>query len=246
MLSFLRKQESGFRVKSGMTSLNFAALILVSNMGRVFDWIDSRFGVKEPHKRFLQRPVPSGINYSYCLGGVAFTLFIMSLVTGLLLSLYYVPTETEAYKSIIKINNDVHFGWLVRSLHKWSANLLIVFIILHTIRVFISGAYRPPRELNWVVGVLTFIFTLASGFTGYLLPWDQRAYWATVVGTSMAGTVPILGNSLLYIVRGGPDVNSATLIRFYSMHILYTPLIMFILLWAHFHMVKKQGISGGL
>lgn len=215
-------------------------------MGKLFNWIDSRFGVKEPHKRFLQRPISSGVNYSYCLGGIALTLFMMSVATGLLLSLYYVPSETEAYKSIIKISDDVRYGWLARGLHKWSANLLIIFIILHAIRVFVSGAYRPPRELNWIAGVVTFILSMASGFTGYLLPWDQRAYWATVVGTSMAGTAPIIGESLLYIVRGGPDVDGTTLIRFYSMHVLFLPLMMFIVLWAHFHMVKKQGISGGL
>ncbi len=215
-------------------------------MGKIFDWIDSRFGVKEPHRRFLQRPLPEKLNYSYCLGGAAFTLFLMSVVTGLLLSIYYVPSETEAYKSVIRINEEVRLGWLVRSTHKWSANLLIIFIILHTIRVFITGSYRPPRELNWIAGVFTFIFAMASGFTGYLLPWDQKAYWATVVGTSMAGTVPFIGNALLYFVRGGPEVNGTTLIRFYSMHVLWIPVMMFIILCAHFHMVKKQGISGGL
>lgn len=215
-------------------------------MGRIFDWIDSRFGVKEPHKGFLQRPVPSGLNYSYCLGGAAFTLFLISAVTGLFLSVYYVPSELEAYKSIIRINEDVQFGWLVRSTHKWSANLLIVFIILHTIRVFVTGSYRPPRELNWVAGSITFVLAMASGFTGYLLPWDQKAYWATVVGTSMPGTVPFIGRTVLYLVRGGPDVDGATLIRFYSMHVLFLPFMMAVIQWAHFHMVKRQGISGGM
>lgn len=215
-------------------------------MGKIFDWADSRFGVGGPHKRFLQRPVPSGLNYSYCLGGMTFTLFLMSAVTGLLLTVYYVPSELEAYKSIVRIQEDVRIGWLVRSTHKWSANLLIVFVILHSIRVFVTGSYRPPRELNWIAGVVTFVLSMASGFTGYLLPWDQKAYWATVVGTSMAGTIPGIGNALLYVVRGGAEVDGATLIRFYSMHILYLPFMMFLILWAHFHMVKKQGISGGL
>lgn len=215
-------------------------------MGKIFDWIDSRFGVKDPHRRFLWRPLPPKMNYSYCLGGIAFTLFLMLAVTGILLSIYYVPSEGEAYKSVIKINEEVTLGWLIRSTHKWSAHLLIVFIILHTIRVFVTGSYRPPRELNWIVGVLTFILAMASGFTGYLLPWDQKAYWATVVGTSMAGTVPFIGDTLLYLVRGGAEVNGITLIRFYSMHVLWIPFSMCIILWAHFHMVKKQGISGGL
>jgi quinol-cytochrome oxidoreductase complex cytochrome b subunit len=212
-------------------------------VGKVFDWIDSRFRVKAPHRRFLQRTVPQGINYFYCLGGIAFTLFLTSLVTGLFLTAYYIPSELEAYRSVVMINEEVRLGWLVRGIHKWSANLLIVFIILHTIRVFVHGAYKPPRELNWIAGALIFILTMASGFTGYLLPWNQRAYWATVVGTSMAGTVPFLGETLLFFVRVGPDVSGATLIRFYSLHVLIFPLTMAILLWTHFHIVKRIGIA---
>ena len=215
-------------------------------MGRFFDWIDTRFGVRDPHRRFLERPVPEGLNYSYCLGGTALALFLISAVSGLLLSVYYVPSELEAYKSIMRIQEEVRLGWLIRSVHTWSASLLIIFVILHAVRVFVSKAYRPPRELNWIAGVLTFILSMASGFTGYLLPWDQKAYWATVVGTSMAGTLPAIGRILLYALRGGPEVDGTTLIRFYSMHVLYLPLMMALILWAHAHMVKRQGISGGL
>ncbi|GER93055.1 cytochrome b6 [hot springs metagenome] len=212
-------------------------------MGKIFDWIDSHFGVKEPHKRFLQRTIPPNVNYSYCLGGIAFTYFLMLAFTGLLLSIYYVPSEKEAFKSIIAITNEVTLGWFIRSLHKWSANLFIVFIIFHAIRVFIHKAYKPPRELNWMAGVLGFVVAMASGFTGYLLPWDQKAYWATEVGTSMFGTVPLIGDYLMYAVRGGLDINGTTLIRFYSLHVLYLPISMVIILWAHFHMVKRQGIA---
>jgi len=215
-------------------------------MGKIFDWIDSRLGVKEPHKKFLQRPVPQNINYSYCLGGMAFTYFLILVFTGLLLSLYYIPSEKEAFKSIVMINESVRFGWLVRSLHKWSAHLFIIFIMLHTIRVFVSRAYMPPRELNWMTGVFGLIIAMASGFTGYLLPWDQKAYWATEVGTAMFGTVPFIGEHLLYMVRGGAYVDGMTLIRFYSLHVLYQPFSMAIILWAHFHMVKKQGIAKSL
>lgn len=215
-------------------------------MGRVFDWIDSRFRVKTPHIRFLQRSVPGRISYLYCLGGVAFTLFVSLLLSGLLLSTYYVPSEHEAFQSVLRITREARLGWLLRGIHKWSGNLFIVFIILHAIRVVVHRAYRPPRELNWAAGALTLVAAFASGFTGYLLPWDQKAYWATVVGTSMAGTVPFIGEYLIYMVRGGPEVDGTTLVRFYSMHILWLPLIMAVLLWAHFHMVKRQGISGGL
>lgn len=212
-------------------------------MGRIFDWMDSRFGVKEPHKRFLQRRAPQNLNYSYCLGGMAFTYFLILFFTGLLLSLYYVPSEKEAFKSVVMINDDVALGWLVRSLHKWSANLFIICIILHTVRVFVSKAYSPPRELNWMAGVLGFVVAMSSGFTGYLLPWDQKAFWATEVGTSMFGTMPFIGKYLVYAVRGGLDVSGATLIRFYSLHVLYMPVAMAVILWAHFHMVKRQGIA---
>lgn len=215
-------------------------------MGSVFNWIDSRFGIREPHKKFFQRPLPHGVNYSYCLGGIAFTLYIISAATGILLALYYIPSVGEAYISVIRINEEVFLGWLVRSMHKWSANLLIVFIMLHALRVFVNGSYKAPRELNWVAGIFTFVLSMASGFTGYLLPWDQKAYWATVVGTSMAGTIPVAGDLVLYFVRGGPEVDGTTLIRFYSMHILILPLLMAVVLWLHFHMVKRQGISGGM
>ncbi len=215
-------------------------------MGRVFDWIDRRFRIRQPHSTFLERRLPERISYWYCLGGVAFTLFLCLLLSGLILSLYYVPSEEEAFHSVLRITREVHLGRFIRSFHRWSAHLLIVFIILHIIRVIIHGAYRPPRELNWLAGVGTLVVSFASGFTGYLLPWDQKAYWATVVGTSMARTVPVVGHTLLYLLRGGPDVNGTTLVRFYSFHVLWLPLIMSLLLWAHFHMVKRQGIAGGL
>ncbi len=215
-------------------------------MGRIFDWIDSRFGVKAPHSRFLQRPLNERINYLYCLGGVAFVLFLCLIISGALLTIYYVPSQDEAFQSIVRITREVRLGWFIRGVHKWSANLLIIFIILHTLRVILYKAYRPPRELNWVVGVCTLVVAFASGFTGYLLPWDQKAYWATEVGTSMAGTIPYIGKYLLYLLRGGTEVDGNTLIRFYSFHILWLPVTMGVLLWAHFHMVKRQGISGGL
>ncbi len=208
--------------------------------------LDRLFRLREPHKGFLSRSVPVKLNFSYCFGGMAFVCFMTSVVTGLMLSVYYVPSATDAYKSVLEINNAVWGGWLIRSLHKWSATILIIFIVFHTVRVFVYKAYRPPRELNWIAGSLTLVLVLASGFTGYLLPWDQKAYWATVVGTSMGGTVPGIGPFVVMLLRGGAEVQGATLIRFYSLHVLWIPVFMFMVLWAHFHMVKRQGISGGL
>lgn len=215
-------------------------------MGRILDWIDSRFGVKAPHRNLLSRPIPQNLSYSYCLGGIAFTLYLTLFVTGMLMTFYYVPSDAEAFPSVLRITREVTWGFLIRGMHKWSANLLIVFILLHTIRVFVHKAYRPPRELNWIAGVLGLVIAMASGFTGYLLPWDQKAYWATVVGTNMAATMPVAGKYLMYLIRGGQEVTDTTLVRFYSLHILWLPLMMSLLLWAHFHMVKRQGISGGL
>jgi len=173
-------------------------------------------------------------------------LFMFLLFTGILLSIYYAPSESSAYQSIKYIERKVYLGGLMRSLHKWSANLMVVCLVIHAIRVFVTGSYKKPRELNWVAGSLLFIVTLGFGFTGYLLPWDQKAYWATVVGTSMAGTVPLIGHYLTILLRGGPDVNGFTLLRFYSLHVLWLPVASIILLWVHFHMVRQQGISGGL
>lgn len=215
-------------------------------MGRILDWIDSRFGVKAPHRNLLRRHIPQNLSYSYCLGGIAFTLYLTLFVTGMLLTFYYVPSDAEAFQSVLRITREVTWGFLIRGMHKWSANLLIVFILLHTVRVLVHKAYRPPRELNWMVGVLGLVIAMASGFTGYLLPWDQKAYWATEVGTSMFGTVPFIGDYLMRFVRGGLDIDGATLIRFYSMHVLFLPASMAIILWAHFHMVKRQGIAKSL
>ena len=215
-------------------------------MGRILDWLDYRFNFKRPHNRFLQRMIPSDLGYTYCFGGMALAYFLMLAFSGLLLSLYYVPSEKEAFRSVVMITDEVTLGWVVRGLHKWSASLFIISIILHTIRVFVSKAYRPPRDLNWMVGVMIFVLVMFSGFTGYLLPWDQKAYWATEVGTAMARNVPLMGANIMNALRGGPEVSGATLVRFYSLHILYLPLAISTLLWVHFHMVKRQGISKGL
>jgi quinol-cytochrome oxidoreductase complex cytochrome b subunit len=215
-------------------------------MGRLIEWLDHKFGLKKPHRRFLYRQIPEGVNYYFCLGGIAFTLFIMLFASGLMLAIYYVPAENEAFASIVRMTQEVRFGAFVRSLHKWSAHLFIVAMILHAIRVFIYKAYRPPRELNWIVGALTLILAFASGFTGYLLPWDQKAYWATEVGTSMARTVPLIGPYVCYFLRGGEEITGVTLVRFYAFHVLYLPLGISLLLWAHFHLVKQQGVKGGL
>ncbi len=210
------------------------------------DFINARFGFTNRHRRVLDKPVPAGINYLTCLGGITFTLFVMQVLTGLLLSLYYTPSDADAYRSIQRLQREVPLGRLLRSVHYWSANLMVVTIVLHMLRVFVVGAYKNPRELNWVAGALLLVLTLGFGFTGYLLPWDQKAYWATVVGTNMLGSIPFIGPALASVLRGGIDVTGQTLLRFYSMHILWLPLFTAFFLWVHFHIIRKLGVSGGM
>jgi len=212
----------------------------------VFDILDKAFAFKGQHKGFLQRRLPGNVNYFYCFGGLAFTFFLLLLLSGLILSVHYVPSDGDAFGSIVRLRNGVSGGWFVRSVHRWSAHLMVTMLLFHVTRVVLSGAYRPPRQLTWVAGACLFAVTLGFGFTGYLLPWDQKAYWATTVGTEMARTVPLVGGWLVALLRGGRDVGGLTLIRFYAFHTLWFPFMMVALLWAHFHMIKKRGIYGGL
>lgn len=212
----------------------------------IFDYLNTRLGFMSRHRRVMDKPVPLGLNYFYCFGGITFTLIIVQLLTGLFLSVHYTPSEAEAYRSIQRLHQTVPLGLVLRSMHHWTANLMVVMVILHMFRVFITGSYKNPRELNWIAGALLFAMTLSFGFTGYLLPWDQKAYWATVVGTNMLGSVPVIGPSLAAMVRGGVEVTGQTLLRFYSMHILWLPILTALFLWVHFHILRRIGISGGM
>jgi quinol-cytochrome oxidoreductase complex cytochrome b subunit len=212
----------------------------------IFDYLNKRMGFTNRHRRIMDKPVPGWINYFYCFGGVAFTLFILQLLTGLLLSVHYTPSEAEAYRSIQRLHQEVPLGRLLRATHHWAANRMVVMVLFHMLRVFITGSYKNPRELNWVAGAMLFVMTMAFGFTGYLLPWDQKAYWATVVGTNMLGSVPFIGQFLAAFVRGGPEVTGQTLLRFYSMHMLWLPVFTGFFLWVHFHILRRLGISGGM
>jgi hypothetical protein len=208
------------------------------------DWLDERYQIVEPIQKILSKPVEMfSTRWWYCLGGITFTLFIIQGITGILLAFYYKPTPDEAYASIQFIENQVRFGASIRAIHHWSANAMVIMVVAHLLRVFITGAFKPPRELNWISGVILFIVTLAFGFTGYLLPWDQRAFWATTVGTEIAGGIPWIGDLSLIFVRGGWDVGAITLSRFYTVHILILPVIIIAFLGLHFLMVRRQGIA---
>lgn len=210
----------------------------------MINWLDERLQIKKHWQHFAEHPVPKhALNPIYCFGGITFLLFLVQVITGIFLALYYQPTPEHAYASVQFIMNEVRFGAIVRSVHHWSANLMVIFCILHMLRVFYTGSYKKPRELNWVVGVLLFIVVLAFGFTGYSLPWDQVAYWATAVGSEMAGGIPVVGDETMNLMRGSLNISDQTLIRFYVAHVIILPVISIILLAAHFIMVRMMGIS---
>jgi quinol-cytochrome oxidoreductase complex cytochrome b subunit len=183
--------------------------------------------------------------YTFCLGGVSFFLFLVLTVTGVYLMFFYVPSVSRAYQDILSIENSVAFGSFVRNMHRWGAHLMVLTVFLHMIRVFYHGAYKPPREFNWLIGVVMLFCTLWLSFTGYLLPWDQIAFWAITVGSGMASYGPLVADPTSFILLGGVEVGQGTLIRFYVMHVIAFPLIIAILMVVHFWRIRKDGgISG--
>ena len=183
--------------------------------------------------------------YTFCLGGVSFFLFLVLTVTGLYLMFFYIPSVDRAYQDIIAIENSVAFGQLVRNMHRWGAHLMVLTVFLHMMRVFYHGAYKPPREWNWVIGVLLLFTTLALSFTGYLLPWDQISFWAVTVGSQMAAYAPLVPSESAFVLFSGIEVGPGTLIRFYVYHVIAFPLIAATFMVIHFWRIRKDGgISG--
>lgn len=214
----------------------------------IYKWLDERFKLRELLPPIVKHPAPENVisNPLYCLGGTAFLCFLILVITGIFLAMYYKPTPAEAYKSVERIMTSVPMGSLVRSTHSWAANTMIAAVMLHMIRVYFMGAYKKPRELNWVVGVTLLLITTTFGFSGYLLPWDQLAFWATKIGTGIAASIPVLGGYIALILMGENDIGAETLTRFYAIHVLILPLAIITLLGLHFAMVRIQGISGRL
>jgi len=189
----------------------------------ISDWLDERLGVGPTVSKLLTKPIKGGARYIYSLGALNLFLFINQVVTGMCLMVYYAPTPDHAYESVKFIQDEVSFGYVVRGLHFWGASAMIVSVMLHTLRVFVFGAYKKPREVMWLSGTLMLLITLAFAFTGYLLPWDQKSYWATVVGTNVAGTAPVLGGLVVRVMRGGADISALTLTRFFTAHTVLLP-----------------------
>jgi cytochrome b6 len=211
---------------------------------RVAAFFTERLGLDAAWALAAKKRVPVHRTTSfYFLGGMALFLFGVQVATGILLALYYKPAPDQAFESVRGIMTEIDFGWLIRSIHSWSANLLIGVLFLHVLTTYMMRAYRGPREVTWITGVLLLFLFLAFGFSGYLLPWNRLAFFATRVGTAIVGVVPWIGKSLLLLARGGDDVTGDTLARFYSVHVVILPLATLALLAVHLYLVQKHGMS---
>jgi len=211
---------------------------------RGYTWLDQRFKISALVDYMGHKVVPvHGHSIFYYLGGITLFLFIVQVVTGILLLMYYRPGADSAYESVRFIVSEVTFGWLIRALHSWSANLMILFAFLHMFTVYFTHAYRKPRELTWLSGVGLLALGLGFGFSGYLLPWNELAFFATRVGTGMVGAIPVIGDQLLIIARGGEDVTGATIGRFFGLHVAILPALFTVMLSVHLIFVQRQGMS---
>jgi len=209
---------------------------------KVYNWLDERLDFDGVYKGLLDRPEPEG-NWWNTLGSASLFLFVMQGLTGIFLTIYYTPSPDHAYDSIRYIMNDVAFGWLIRGIHHWGSSLMVLVVFIHMVRVFMTASFKYPRELTWLVGIGLLLFTVGMGFTGYLLPWHQQAYWATTVGTRIAGSVPFIGDFILKALRGGPDLSALTLQRFFSAHIWILPGLLAALIGVHLYLIIKHGES---
>jgi len=214
----------------------------------VVEWLDERFPFTKSVDEALYQRVPNYANaFYYCFGGMVFILIAFQLLTGVFLAFYYVPDASgnpaPAYSSVQFIMNNVFLGWLMRGIHFWGANLLIVMVALHMARVFWTGSYRAPRELNWMVGVVMLLIILTLSLTGYLLPWDTKAYWATNVTIEIAGSAPILGPATKILLLGGAVEGPLTLQRFFALHVFLLPGLIVLLMYIHFRLIRQHGIS---
>ena len=215
-------------------------------MSNVYDWFQERLEIQAIADDITSKYVPPHVNIFYCLGGITLTCFIVQVATGFAMTFYYRPTVTEAFASVQYIMTEVNFGWLIRSVHRWSASMMVLNMILHVCRVYLTGGLKKPRELTWVTGVALASVTVSFGVTGYSLPWDQVGYWACKIVTGVPDAVPIVGGLLVEVLRGGVSVGQSTLTRFYSAHTFVLPVVAVVLMLTHFVMIRKQGISGPL
>jgi menaquinol-cytochrome c reductase cytochrome b subunit len=206
-------------------------------------WVDERTSLSGGVRWMLFRKVPKGTNWFYTLGSATMFAFLSQAVTGVFLAMYYDPSPTRAYESARFITNEAFLGEFVRGMHKWGSTVMVVLVMLHMARTFFFGAYKYPRELNWIIGVVLLILTFVMSFTGYLLPFDQRSYWATIVGVNINGTGPLVGPYLSDFLQAGPEFGATTLSRFYAIHMLLVPGLIAALIGAHLYLVAKLGTT---
>ena len=212
-------------------------------MERVRDWLDARTGFRALLKHLLDEPIPQGVGWWFVSGSVVLFLLAAQLITGIALAFFYSPSPDYAYDSVRFIMERVTFGGVLRGLHFFGASFIVVAAIVHMLRVVALGSYKKPRELNWIVGVLLLATGMLAGFTGYLLPWDQTAYWATVVGINLNGTAPVLGPFLAQFLSQGAEIGANTLSMFYALHMLVIPGALFALIGLHLYLVIRLGVS---
>jgi quinol-cytochrome oxidoreductase complex cytochrome b subunit len=209
---------------------------------KLYLWLDERLGLHSMYTNLLDRPEPKG-NWWNTLGSASLFLFLLQGATGIFLTVYYTPSPDHAYDSITYIMNGVAFGWFIRGIHHWGATLMVIVVFVHMLRVFVTASFKYPRELTWLIGVGLLLLTLGMGFTGYLLPWNQKAFWATTVGTQIAGSVPFVGEFVLKALRGGADLSALTLQRFFMAHIWMLPALLVALIGVHLLLIIKHGES---
>lgn len=206
------------------------------------NWLDERTGLRTVWAVIFERNIPK-VNWLYTLGSASLFTALLQIITGILLTIYYVPTPDHAYNSVQYITTQVPAGWLIRGLHHWGASAMVVLTVLHMLRVIFYGSYKYPREVTWFSGVFLLLIVIGFGFTGYLLPWDQKAYWATTVGTRIAAVMPGIGDWVLRVLRGGEDLTAVTLARFFGVHVWVLPAALLLLLGIHMYLVIRNGIS---
>ena len=205
--------------------------------------LEDRLEVRKSVREWMRKPLPEYFRPGHYLGGMIVFLFAVQVVTGVLLALYYSPTSNLAYLSVQFISNQIPMGWLIREIHAWAADLIIVLMMLHLLRVYLWGAYKSPRELNWMVGVLLLLLFGTFAFTGYLLPWDQARYWSLTIGIEKLRNLPLVGGPLVYLMQGGEEITGNTLTRFYVLHAIILPWLASFALWVHLALVRKQGLA---
>jgi quinol-cytochrome oxidoreductase complex cytochrome b subunit len=206
------------------------------------NWLDERFGWRRVWELIFLRKIPK-VNWLYTFGSATLFVAVMQIFTGILLTIYYVPTPDHAYDSVQYISTQIPAGWLIRGLHHWGASAMVVLTLIHLLRVIFYGSYKYPREVTWLTGVLLLLVMMGFGFTGYLLPWDQKAYWATTVGTRIASVAPVIGGWLLRVMRGGQDLTAVTLARFFGVHVWVLPTALILLISIHLYLIIRIGIS---